>query len=98
MELDQAGRSRLIRPATKPPSTLKKTATLTNPTWLQENRIAEGSKLRWEPLQGEIALRHAVRGASLETKLVGNPLLDSLGLGPTRSGTFGPNGRGLIVP
>jgi hypothetical protein len=43
--------------------------------------IADGPKLRrWEPIQGEIALRHAVRGAPLETKLVGHPLLDWLGL------------------
>ncbi len=43
--------------------------------------IADGPKLRrWEPIEGEIALRHAVRGAALETKLVSHPLLNWLGL------------------
>jgi hypothetical protein len=43
--------------------------------------LADGPKQRrWEPIEGEIALRHAVRGSTLETKLVGHPLLDWLGL------------------
>jgi hypothetical protein len=43
--------------------------------------IADGPKLRrWEPIEGEIALRHTVKGATLETKLVSHPLLDWLGL------------------
>ena len=43
--------------------------------------IGDGPKLRrWEPIQGEVALRHAVRGSPLETKLVSHPLLDWLGL------------------
>jgi len=43
--------------------------------------LADGPKLRrWEPIEGEIALRHAVRGSALETKLVSHPLLDWLGL------------------
>jgi hypothetical protein len=43
--------------------------------------IADGPKLRrWEPIEGEIALRHAVRELRLETKLVGHPPLDWLGL------------------
>ena len=43
--------------------------------------IADGPKLRrWEPIEGEIALRHVVRGSVLETKLVSHPLLDWLGM------------------
>ncbi len=43
--------------------------------------LADGPKLRrWEPIEGEIALRHAVRGSPLETKLVSHPLLEWLGL------------------
>jgi hypothetical protein len=37
--------------------------------------IADGPKLRrWEVIEGEIALRHAVKGSPIETKLVSNPL------------------------
>jgi hypothetical protein len=43
--------------------------------------IADGPKLRrWQPIDGEVALRHAVKGATLETKLESHPLLDWLGL------------------
>jgi hypothetical protein len=43
--------------------------------------IADGPKLRrWRPIEGEVALRHAVRGAALQAKLVSHPLLDWLGL------------------
>jgi hypothetical protein len=41
---------------------------------------ADGRYLRrWLPIDGEIALRHAVPEAVIETKLVGSPLLDWMG-------------------
>lgn len=46
--------------------------------------IADGAKLRrWVPIDGELALRHVVKGSPLETKLLGHPLLDWLGLPST---------------
>jgi hypothetical protein len=43
--------------------------------------LADGPMLRrWVEADGETALRHAVKGAPLETKLIGSPLLDWLGL------------------
>ena len=35
---------------------------------------------RWTPVDGEVALRHAVKDSPLETKLTGTPLLHWLGL------------------
>jgi hypothetical protein len=46
--------------------------------------IADGPALRrWTPIEGELALRHAVKGSPLETKLVGAPMLNWLGLPST---------------
>lgn len=43
--------------------------------------MADGPQLRrWRPVEGEVALRHKVDGAALETKLTGGPLLDWLGM------------------
>jgi hypothetical protein len=43
--------------------------------------LADGPTLRrWTPIEGEIALRHAVKDVPLETKLVGTTLLNWLGL------------------
>jgi hypothetical protein len=43
--------------------------------------LADGPALRrWTPIEGEIAWRHAVKDAPLETKLVGTSLLGWLGL------------------
>jgi hypothetical protein len=46
--------------------------------------IADGpTGRRWTSIDGELALRHAVKGSPLETKLIGSPMLDWLGLPST---------------
>jgi len=43
--------------------------------------IAAGPSLNsWCDIEGEVALRHAAKGASLEVKLAGSPLLEQFGL------------------
>ncbi len=60
--------------------------------------IADGRLLRrWIPIPGEIALRHGVKGAMLETKLLGSPLLDWLGR-PNTTDDLQNELRGLGLP